>query len=602
MRGNTRLIFEAARSTGAPGIGIAIIAIAEPAVRLALPAAVSGTVDAAVQGRGSGMLVFLGVLLAMGTVIDMGLEVFRTRIEARGALSLRQRVFQRLFKLSVAGQREFTKGDLLARTLDSTKVTATGPSVLVTLVTSFVGSVGALVALFWIDLWLGLLFVAGAPMIWLWTSWLIKRIGSVTIEYQRLHAEISTRFVDAIQGARTIRASGTAEREIGRVLDSLPALGEAGRDFWTAQRKATWQVNLFMPILQVGVLLVAGFGVLEGRVSPGELLAAQFYLAGAMGLLRQAQIFAQFARARGAAHRVREVLDIAPQDAGDEPLGPGEGRLTFINVRVSRDEKPVLDGVNLDVPPGRSVAIVGDSGTTKSTLTEVAGGLLTPDSGTVLLDGVPLCDMRRDELRQTVSFAFERPNLLGETVGEALSYSDDPPTRERVRTALRAGAAAYFVERLPKGLDTPLADLRLSGGELQRLGLARAVARDARLVILDDATSSVDTATETEIGNAFDHVLRGTTRLTVAHRMSTAARADVVVWMEDGKVRSVAPHEQLMQDRDYVGLFQPRRAKARDMAKERARDPELTAEISAVNESGDPESTLQMRIPTWPVS
>src|SRR5690625_930012 len=147
MRGNARLIFEAARSTGVPGIGIVIVAIADPAVRLALPAAVSGTVDAAVQSRGSEMLMLLCVLLAISTVIDMGLEVFRTRIEARGALSLRRRVFERLFKLSLAGQREFTKGDLLARTLDSTKVTATGPSVLVTLVTSFVGSVGALIAL-----------------------------------------------------------------------------------------------------------------------------------------------------------------------------------------------------------------------------------------------------------------------------------------------------------------------------------------------------------------------------------------------------------------------------------------------------------------------
>jgi ATP-binding cassette, subfamily B, bacterial len=536
----------------------------------------------------------------LATANEVAREVLETRAEARGTLSLRRRTLRHVFGMGMTGQHRFGAGDILSRTLESTQVTATGTSVLVSLLTSLVTAVGGLVALFLIDLWLGLLFVAGAPLMWWLTRWLIRRIGLMTSEYQRLHSELSTRFVDAIRGARTIRASGTAGREIDRVLTPLPELGAAGKDFWAAQRKAMWQTGLLLPTLQIGALIVAGYGVLHGRVSPGELLAAQAYLGNAMGLLKQTAILARFARARGSAQRVHDMLATEPPRSGTRTLPRGRGRLSLRDVHVSKDGHPVLGGLTLDVPAGCSVAIVGASGAGKSTLTEVAGGLLTPDSGTVSLDGVPLTQLRPDVMRRAVTYAFERPKLLGDTVADAIAYSDNPPDDRRVEYALRVGAAASFVHRLPRGINTPLADLRLSGGELQRLGLARAAARNARLVVLDDATSSVDTATETEITGALETALRGTTRLIVAHRMSTAARADLVAWLHNGVVRALAPHEQLLRDPAYLGVFQPKRAGVRDTAKERLRDPELTMQLDRVEPSvGDPERTLELRMPAW---
>ncbi|MGW6512324.1 ATP-binding cassette domain-containing protein, partial [Streptomyces niveus] len=199
---------------------------------------------------------------------------------------------------------------------------------------------------------------------------------------------------------------------------------------------------------------------------------------------------------------------------------------------------------------------VGRSGAGKSTLAAVAGRLTEPDGGTVLLDGVPLGALRRDALRREVGHAFERPVLFGATLGEALA-GGSPMPEERVRAAARAASADAFVRLLPHGYATPPQAAPLSGGELQRLGLARAFARAGRLLVLDDATSSLDTVTERQVEAALARDVRHGTRLIVAHRLSSAARCDLVVWLEDGRVRATGPHEELWRSGEYRALFAP---------------------------------------------
>lgn len=594
MRPGSRLVLETSRSAGAAGAGMLLLAVAEPATRLALPGALGWAVDRTLAGGGWTAVLPLVAVFAAATLAEAARESLETRAEVAGALGLRRRVLRHLFALGGDGRRRFDVGDALSRVLESTKVTASGTAALVTLLASLCTSLGGLVALFWIDLRLGALFLVGAPLMWWLTRWLVRRVESMTGEYQRLHGELAGRFVDAVRGARTIRANGTADREVERVLAPLPELDAAGRLFWEAQRKAMWQAGVLAPALQIAVLVVAGFGLLDGSITPGEFLAAQAYQSYAQGLLKQTAVLARFARARGAAERVRGVLDLQPAAGGTSGLPRGAGALELRGIRFSYGDREVLRGLDLRVPAGCSVAVVGGPGAGKSTLTEVAGGLLTPDAGRVLLDGVPLDEMRPEEVRRAFSFAFERPHLLGETVADALAYSDTPPPPARVQRALRISSADGFVRRLPDGEGTAIRDLRLSGGELQRLGLARAAARGARVVVLDDVTSSVDTATEVEISAALERALRGTTRLVVAHRMSTAARADLVAWLDDGVVRAVAPHEQLMRDPAYEAVFRPRTASRTDLAAERARDPELTLDLD-LRFLSDPERTAEIR-------
>jgi ATP-binding cassette subfamily B protein len=205
------------------------------------------------------------------------------------------------------------------------------------------------------------------------------------------------------------------------------------------------------------------------------------------------------------------------------------------------------------LPGGRPIAVVGRSGSGKSTFAALAARLTDPDDGTVRLDGVPLRELSAEVLRREVGVAFERPVLVGATVADAVGIAHDRPGSSAVTDVLRAARADTFVSRLPAGPATALAEAPLSGGETQRLGLARAW-HARRLLVLDDATSSLDTATEAEILRLLTGDVRRT-HLIVAHRAGTAAQCACVVWLDRGRVRAVAPHRRLWNDPEYRAVF-----------------------------------------------
>jgi ATP-binding cassette subfamily B protein len=229
----------------------------------------------------------------------------------------------------------------------------------------------------------------------------------------------------------------------------------------------------------------------------------------------------------------------------------------FRDVTVRAGGGTVLDRVDLAVPGGTALAIVGRSGAGKSVLAALAARLAEPDSGTVLLDGVPVADLERSEFRRAVQCAFGRPALFGATVGDAICFGDTPPPWGHVLASARAACADSFIRRLPAGYRTPLAQAPLSGGEAQRLGLARAFAHSAsaRVLVLDDATSSLDTVTEMQVSRALTAELAGLTRLIVAHRAGTAHRADLVAWLDQGRLRACGRHVDLWADPGYRSVF-----------------------------------------------
>lgn len=366
---------------------------------------------------------------------------------------------------------------------------------------------------------------------------------------------MATSLMDAIRGLRTIRASGTVEREIERVMTPARSLRSLSMEIWRRQRRVTWEVSIYAPMLQVLVLIMAGFGLVHHQITPGGLLAASSYLTYAMGIFQQSGSARDIGQIRAAAKRLQAVFDEPGLPSGTRSLPDGRGELSFKGVGSSVGDRQILHDVSFEVPPGRTVAIVGESGVGKTTLTAMAGGVLKPDGGSVTFDGVPIGDLRQDELRRAVVYAFERPNLLGETIADALRYGDDSVTDDRLRDAVRSTSAEEFLARLPDQIDAKLEGLQLSGGEIQRLGLARAACRSARLIIMDDALSSVDTATEAAISSALHDATRGSTRLLIAHRASTAARADFVLWLHEGTVAGIGPHSELLADARYRGVF-----------------------------------------------
>jgi ATP-binding cassette subfamily B protein len=286
----------------------------------------------------------------------------------------------------------------------------------------------------------------------------------------------------------------------------------------------------------------------EGRITPGELFAASRYAVLGAGLGGLVGVLGALGRARAAAQRVAQVLSQPTTSYGAASLpATATGTLRFRQVTVNS----LLHNVDLTVPGGAAVAVVGRSGSGKSVLAELAARLRDPDEGAVLLDGVPLPELGHDELRAAIGCAFERPHLIGDTVGEAIGLGRDPASAVQ---AARSVQAHSFVIRLPMGYQTPLAQTPMSGGERQRLGLARAW-HARRLLVLDDATSSLDMVTEMKIAQA---LLEGSgrTRLIITHRVPTAARADLVIWLEDGRVQAIAPHRELWSDPRYRAVLQ----------------------------------------------
>jgi ATP-binding cassette subfamily B protein len=335
------------------------------------------------------------------------------------------------------------------------------------------------------------------------------------------------------------------------VLEPLPDLRAHGQQIWRVLARTSAQAGVVGPVVLVAVLAAGGLALVVGRISPGELFAASRYAVLGAGLGGLTGVLGELARARAGIRRAAEVLAAGSVGYGRRTLPEGPGRLVFCGVTVRDGETVMLDGVDLTVPGGAAVAVVGRSGAGKSVLAAVAARLREPDAGQVLLDGVPLGELSHRALRAAIGCAFERPVLVGGTVADAIGLGR---AGAPVEAAARATHAHEFVSRLPYGYRTPLADAPMSGGEAQRVGLARAWHAE-RLLVLDDATSSVDMVTEMQISRTLteDHGRR--TRLIVTHRAATAARADLVVWVADGQVRGLGPHRDLWSDPAYREVF-----------------------------------------------
>jgi ATP-binding cassette subfamily B protein len=559
-----------------------LAAIGTGAAALLQPGAIGSVVDAISRGAPAGRsLAWLAGVIALA-IISSAIGTFATgTYAAASVLFLRQRLITHVVGLG-PDRSTISPGDLTSRlTLDTTTPATIFPTA-VTVAVSAAVSIGALVALSIIDWRLTVTFLVAVPMVMIIVRRFVVDAGNLTGHYRKLQSEIATRLLDAHAGIRTIQVSGTQAREVARVTAPLPQLATVGRNLWSSQRRVSWQTTLLLSTVEVLVLAVAGVGLSEGRLQPGQLVAAAGYVALAMAGFDSLDAATGLVQARVGVSRVNEVLAVggpAPQAgpaeaaqaglaaqagfAGATLPGHGKGEVHFENVTVLRDGHAVLDGVTLTVPAGASVAVIGRSGAGKSTLAALVGRLVEPDQGQVMIDGTPVGSVPERDLRNAVAYAFERPARLGTTVAELIGIGaagqgiDGKTVRARATEAARAAHADGFIRRLPCGYDTALERAPFSGGELQRLGIAQALSRPAHLLVFDDATSSLDMATELDVMTAVEEARAGRTMLTVTQRVTTAARADLVIWLEEGRVKGYGPHQELCLDPGYLATIAP---------------------------------------------
>ncbi|GAB2872098.1 ABC transporter ATP-binding protein [Streptomyces deserti] len=550
------LLRDCTRHSAPRCVALCLVSVAATGAGLLLPAALGRTLDLLLaHAPATRWVLYCAGLLLLLALLDAAQTVLTGTVDARSTAWLRRRLTGHVLDVGPRAADRFGSGDLVARLVGNAAEAGTTPAARAALLAALAGPVGGVVALGLLDWRLAAVFLAGAPVLTLLLRAVARDTSECAARYQQIQGRIAGALAEAVDGFRTVRAAGTADRETARILRPLPELSRAGHRMWRVQGRAAGQAVAVAPLLQLGVVAMAGVLLTRDRLSVGEVLAASRYAVLATGVGVLVGRLAGLARARAAARRLGEVLAEPAPVHGERRLPDGPGRLELRGVTARRGERTVLDGLDLVVPGGTTLAVVGRSGSGKSLLAALAGRLADPDTGEVLLDGVPLRGLTHEDLREAVAYAFARPALLGATVEDAIGLGPRSPSPDRVRAAARTARADDFVRRLPDGYATPLADAPRSGGESQRLGLARAFAHGGRLLILDDALSSLDTVTEHHITRALLDGGPGDTRLLVAHRAATAARADAVAWLDGGRVRAVGRHEELWRIPEYRAVF-----------------------------------------------
>ncbi|MGW9677419.1 ATP-binding cassette domain-containing protein [Streptomyces koyangensis] len=545
-----RLLREAVRRGRAPAALVLVATALGAAAAVTLPLALGRAVDLLIARADAGFWVLLCTAL-IATEVATDALVARTggRTGAATTAWLRRRALAGFLAAPPAA----TTGTGLPTRLTANALDAgTAPVAAATAAAAGLAPLGGLAGLFLVDPWAGAAFVCGVPLLLLILRALLRDGRAALTAYQEEQGRMARLLTGALSGAATIAAAGTVRAEERRVLAPLAGMRAAGERTWRVQGRAAGLSGALMPLLVAAVLAVGGVRLVAGHLTPGDLLALSRYAVLAAGAGALAGALNGWVRAKAGTARLETVTTLPRTPYGTRDLPPhGDGTLTLRGVHVTRDGVPLLGSVTLSLPGGTTTAVVGRSGAGKSLLAAVAGRLTDPDEGTVHLDGTDLRTLSADALRHAVAYAFERPALFGATIADAVAVGPLPDAD--LRRALHRAAADTFTDRLPLGPRTPLPEALLSGGELQRLGLARAFTRPARLLILDDATSSLDTVT----AHLVDRTLTEApgTRLTITHRLSVAARADQVVWLDGGRVRGIGPHSALWRNPAYRAVF-----------------------------------------------
>jgi ATP-binding cassette subfamily B protein len=374
-------------------------------------------------------------------------------------------------------------------------------------------------------------------------------------EAQQRIAELTAESEENVSGVRVVKAFAQEQRQRTRFRHSVQRVFDQQLYATRIQARYTPLIS-FLPNLGLAlILLMGGREVIHGSLTIGQFTAFYAYLLMLISPMRTLGYMlsaAQRATASGA--RIFQVLDRAPRIEAPEnapalPDGAGSISLRDVGLTFEGSPRPALSGIDLDIAAGRTVALVGAMGSGKTALVSLLPRLYEATTGSVRIDGADVRSVDLNSLRHAIAFVTDDPFLFSATVHDNIAYGRPDATREEVEHAARLAQADGFIRSLPKGYDTLVGErgLTLSGGQRQRIAIARAIAADPRILILDDATSSVDASTEQEIKVALHEVMAGRTTIIIAHRLSTIALADEIVVLEDGRIAAHGSHSELLE-------------------------------------------------------
>ncbi len=518
-----------------------------------------GVIDQALVDRDTTQLwLYVGAIAGLGlasSVLMLGRRLISGRQALDVEMDMRQGIYSHLVRLSFGFYDRHQTGQLMSRaTVDLQGVRFFLGYGLIFFFQNVLTVASVSVVLFFFEWRLALVVLAVTPFI-VALAYRYSHVAHPTLrDVQQKLADVATVAEENIVGVHVVKAFAQEPAEEEKFRGRNEAL--FGQTIRANRQRATYVPLLsFVPLLaQAAVLLVGARMVAHGSLSVGSFVSFNLYLALLVMPLRSLGMWiGQAQRATASGERIFQVLD-EPEEVADKPaaveLPAGDGEILFEDVSFSYlPGRPVLEHVELALEAGTTLALIGHTGSGKTTLASLVPRFYDVESGRVLVDGVDVRDVTLASLRREIGVIPQDPFLFSTTVRENIAFGRPEMTDAEVERVARLAQAHEFVERLPQGYDTVIGErgITLSGGQRQRVALARALAVDPRILILDDATASVDATTEAQIRAGLREVMSGRTTLIIAHRLSTIALADEVVVVDDGRIAARGTHDELFE-------------------------------------------------------
>ncbi|UJB33443.1 lipid A export permease/ATP-binding protein MsbA [Chromobacterium sp. Beijing] len=534
-------------------VSMTVAALTEPAfARLMKPLIDSGFVNRDPHAIAWVPLAIIGVFAVRGVTSFIN-EYTSSWLTGHLVQTLREQMFAKMLRLPVQYYADNQSGRLVSRiSYDVNQVTEAGFSVITVTVKDGVTAVSLLAWLLYIDWQLTLICLLVLPIVSLCMRVVGKRLRNLSRENQQNMAMLTQVLGEGISCQRVIKVYGGEARESERFQQAAAAIRRNAVKQSAATSANTGITQLMIACALAAILYFATLRAQGGAFTAGDFMS---FLTAMMLLFAPVKRITGIAQAmqRGlaAAESVFDFLDLPEEpDHGRTALPRTRGKLQLsgVNFRYPTAERQVLRDINLQVHPGETVALVGSSGSGKTTLVSLIPRFYDPDGGEIRLDDVRLQDMPLSDLRRHIAMVSQDVVLFNDSVAANIAYGEASFSREAVVEAARAANALEFIEAMPEGFDTLIGEngVRLSGGQRQRLAIARALLKNAPLLILDEATSALDTQSERLVQSALENLMKNRTTIVIAHRLSTIENADRIVVMHQGEIAEEGSHAQLL--------------------------------------------------------
>jgi ATP-binding cassette, subfamily B, bacterial MsbA len=481
---------------------------------------------------------------------------------------IRQAMFVKLVTLPSSSFDAKSSGQLIAKMIsEAQQVLVAATNVITVLVRDSLILIGLIAWLFWINWTLTLIVLFLMPTLAILIRQFSKRLRSVSKRYLAAIGDMTTSVEQVISGNRVVKIYGGDEAEKKRFSATNSNFRRQSMRFAIA---AGLQTPTSQFIAAVGISVAVSIALLQtrgGTATPGDFVSFITAMLLMFSPLKHlTEINSNLQRGLAAAEGVFDLLDEKSEtDSGKKTLERATGRIRFSNVtfQYSNRANLALNSVNLEIPAGKTYALVGPSGSGKSTFVNLLPRLYEVDAGTITLDEIDIRDFRLNNLRSQIALVSQDVVLFNDTIAKNIAYGRTDANDAEVREAARAADLTSFIDSLPQGLQTVVGDrgVRVSGGQRQRISIARAIIKDAPVLILDEATSALDTQSELNVHNAVESLRKGRTTIVIAHRLSTVVNADRIIVLFNGQIVQSGTHRELIST---SGLYQQLYAKMQD--------------------------------------